>query len=250
MRVFSFGFGCEVSRKRAELLPALAMLGALLLSACGGGQAPDAKSLIQDAQKAINTDTSFHFKMKVAHPGSSSPAEVLVNSADGDVQKPDKIQGTATVAAGGPVFDVQFVSIGSEQWILTPLSPKWMSATDVGIDLGKVLDPNTGISAVLGDIRNPKNVGDDTVPGDGDCWLVEGTMSAGDLAPITGGDPTSTTPVDTTVCVAKNLDSQGLRQPYQVILKGMAVNGDTAQTTRTFTLSRFNESIDIQPPKQ
>lgn len=239
------------SRGSRYLLLTLTLLGMVLLSACGNSQqTPGASSLIHDAQKAINTDTAFHFKMKLDHPGTSTTQGLTIDAADGDVLKPDKIKGTATVTQGNIPVDVQYIGIGSQQWLLTPLSPTWQSASDLGIDLGKLLDPNTGISAVLGDMKNPKNVGDDTVLNDGDCWLVQGTVPAGDLAPITGGDPTTTNPVDTTVCVAKNTDSKGLRQPYEVILKGVVVDGDTAQTTRTFTLSKFNESIDIQPPPQ
>ena len=233
------------------LLLTLTLLGMALLSACGDSQqTPGASSLIHDAQKAINTDTAFHFKMKLEHPGTPSAQGLEIDAADGDVVKPDKIKGTATVTQGSIPVDVQYIGIGSQQWLLTPLSPNWESASDLGIDLGKLLDPNTGISAVLGAMQNPKNAGDDTILNDGDCWLVQGTVPAGDLAPITGGDPTATNAVDTTVCVAKNTDSKGLRQPYEVILKGVVADGDTAQTTRTFTLSKFNESVDIQPPPQ
>lgn len=239
------------SRGNRYLLLTLTLLGMVLLAACGDSQqTPSASSLIHDAQKAINTDSAFHFKMKLDHPGTPSAQGLEIDAADGDVVKPNKIKGTATVTQGSIPVDVQYIGIGSQQWLLTPLSPTWQSASDLGIDLGKLLDPNTGVSAVLGDMKNPKNAGDDTVMNDGDCWLVEGTVPAGDLAPITGGDPTATNPVDTTVCVAKNTDSKGLRQPYEVILKGVVVDGDLAQTTRTFTLSKFNESIDIQPPPQ
>lgn len=239
------------SRGSRYLLLTLTLLGMIVLAACGDSQqTPAASSLIHDAQKAINTDTAFHFKMKIEHPGTTSAQELAIDAADGDVVKPNKIKGTATVEEGSLPIDVQYIGIGSQQWLLTPLSPNWVSASDLGIDLGKLLDPNTGISAVLGDMQNPKNAGDDTVLNDGDCWLVQGTVPAGDLAPITGGDPTATNAVDTTVCVAKDTDSKGLRQPYEVILKGVVLDGDTAQTTRTFTLSKFNESIDIQPPPQ
>jgi hypothetical protein len=80
--------------------------------------------------------------------------------------------------------------------------------------------------------------------------LVEGLVPAGDLASITGGDPTSKTPIDTKVCVAKNADGNGLSQPYEFILKGIAADGDTAQTTRTFILTKFDESVKIEPPPQ
>jgi len=233
---------------RAVVLMALMLLGTLALSACGS-TAPDASSLIHDAQKAINSDTAFHFTMKLDHPGTGSAAGVSIDAADGDVLKPDKTKGTATVSQGGAAFEVQFIGIGSQQYVLTPLSPSWMQM-NLGINLGQLLDPTTGVSAILGDLKNPQNVGDDTVLNDGDCWLVEGTVPSGALAPITGGDPSATAPIDTTVCIAKNLDAHGLRQPYQIILKGIATDGDTAKTTRTFTLTKFNESIDIEPPPQ
>lgn len=239
------------SRRAPLALLSLALLAILALSACGDDtNTPSASSLVHDAQKAINTDTAFHFKMKVDHPGTPPSGDISINAADGDVKKPDQIKGTATISMGGPEFAVQFVGIGSQQWILTPLSPDWVPADQYGLDLSKVLDPNTGISSVLGAMQNPKNIGDDTVSGDGDCWLVEGTVPSGALAAVVGGDPTGTTPIDTTVCVAKNLDGKNLRQPYEIIVKGAVDDGDTADTTRTFTLTKFNESIDIQPPQQ
>src|ERR1043166_5858723 len=171
------------------LLP-LVLLALLALSACGDdASTPGAQSLIQDAQKAINADTAFHFKMEVDHPGTPTAGDIGINAADGDVKKPDQVKGTATISMGGPEFAVQFIGIGNQQWILTPLSPNWVPADQYGIDLSKILDPNTGISAVLGAMQNPKNVGDDTIPGDGDCWLFRGIVPSGALAAVVGGDP-------------------------------------------------------------
>ncbi|HEU5367582.1 MAG TPA: LppX_LprAFG lipoprotein [Ktedonobacterales bacterium] len=243
-----------VHQRRVSWALGCVVLAMLALAACGGGggdNTPSAQSLIQDAQKAINTDSTFHFKLKTDHPGAPSAGTLTINTADGDVKRPDQLKGTATVSMGGPEFGVEFIGIGNQQWIMTPLAPNmWVPADQYGIDLSKVLDPNTGVGALLGAIQNPKNVGDDNVSGDGDCWLVEGTVPSGALAAVVGGDPNGTTPIDTTVCVAKNLDGKNLRQPYEIIIKGAAAEGDTAQTTRTFTLSKFNESIDIQPPPQ
>src|SRR5215472_13774242 len=87
------------------------VLGLLALSACGGGSdtAPGAQSLIQDAQKAVNTDSAFHFKMKVDHPGAPSAGTLAIEAADGDVKKPNALKGTATISMGGPDIGVQFI---------------------------------------------------------------------------------------------------------------------------------------------
>ncbi len=251
---FSSRRASGVARRRRDTLAlALALVGMLALAACGSNSStPSATSLIQDAQKAINADSSFHFHMKLDHAGTTGAASLTVEIADGDAKKPSSLKGTATVSTAGSSLDVQFISIGDQQWVLTPLSPTWVSASQLGVslNLSKVLDPNSGTSAILGDIQHPKNIGDDTISGDGDCWLVEGNVPAGALAAVTGGDPNATTPIDTTACIAKNLDGKGLRQLYELIFKGIAVEGDTAQTTRTFTFTKFDESVDIQPPPQ
>jgi hypothetical protein len=223
-----------------------------LLSACGGDTptAPDPKALLQDAQKALSTDTTYHYKFKVEHAGTGGASGFQVMAADGDVVQPNKVQGTGTVSVGGASIEAQFIGIGQDQWVLAPpLVSEWTSVKDLNLNLGTALsDPTGSVTKVLQEMQQPKNQGDDTIPGDGDCWVVEGTVPAGALAGITGGDPNSTAPLDTTVCVAKNLDSGKLRQLFELTLKGIAIDGDTAQTTRTFTFTKFNASVDIQPP--
>jgi hypothetical protein len=228
-------------------------LGAMfLLSGCGGDTpaVPDPKTLIQDAQKAITTDTTYHYKFKVEHSGTGGSSGFQVTAADGDVVKPDKVQGTGTVAVGGASIEARFIGIGQNQWVLAPpVVSDWTSTKDLNLDLGSALsDPTGAVTTVLSEMKQLKNQGDDTIPGDGDCWVVEGTVPAGALASITGGDPNSTAPLDTTICVAKNLDSGKLRQLFELSLKGMAIDGDTAQTTRTFTFTKFNSTVDIEPP--
>lgn len=238
-------------QRRAPLALTLALLGAVALSACGGGGGnsgePAAATLIQQAQQAITRDSAYHFKLTVDHPGTGGSSGLSITQADGDVVRPDKIQGTAHVTGNIGSLDVPFVGIGSQQWI--QINGVWTTPGSLGVDIGALPDPSKVISMVLSDMQNPQGIGDDSVDS-GDCWLVEGTVPAGDLASITGGDPTSKAPIDTKVCVAKNADGKGLYQPYEFILKGVAADGDTSQTTRTFLLSKFDESVNIQPPTQ
>ncbi len=231
---------------------ALSVAAMFFLSACRGDTptAPDPKTLLQDAQKALSADTTYHYKFKVEHAGTGGASGFQVTAADGDVVQPNKVQGTGTVAVSGASIEAQFIGIGQDQWVLAPpVVSQWTSVKDLNLNLGTALsDPTGAVTKVLQEMQQPKNQGDDTIPGDGDCWVVEGTVPAGALAGITGGDPNSTAPLDTTVCIAKNLDSGKLRQLFELSLKGIAIDGDTAQTTRTFTFTKFNASVDIQPP--
>jgi hypothetical protein len=229
---------------------------ALLLNACGGSTdtAPDAKSLIQAAQAALQADSGYHFKLKLDHAGTGGAAGYVITGAEGDVARPDKVQGTGTVQLGGASIAAQYIGIGKNQWVLAPPAVNDWTTTEqlkqeLNIDLGGVLsDPTGAVLQVLAAMQNPKNKGDDSIPNDGDCWVVQGTVPAGALASITGGDPTSTTPLDTTICVSKKQESGSKRQLFELVLKGIATDGDLAQTTRTFTFTKFNVVVNIQPP--
>ena len=64
------------------------------------------------------------------------------------------------------------------------------------------------------------------------------------LAGIANGDPAPAgSKVAVTTCIGKadNL-------PYLIRLNGVAAAGDSAQTVRTFKLSKFGESLTITPP--
>src|SRR5579883_1134077 len=251
MRGFSAAIDWATHWRRMPLVLMLALLGMLTLSACGGGGGgePAAATLIQQAKQAISKDTAYHFKMTVDHPGTGGSSSISITEAEGDVVPPDKIQGSAEVATGFGSLTVQFIGIGTQQWVQNPQNQQWTTPSSLGFDIGPLPNPSTIITMVLNDMQNPQGTGDDSVDS-GDCWLLEGMVPAGDLAAITGGDPTSKTPIDTRVCVAKNADGQGLYQPYEFILKGIAAAGDTAQTTRTFQLSKFDEKVNFEPPPQ
>lgn len=237
-------------RRRVPLALTLALLGAVALSACGGGGGggsgePAAATLIQQAQQAINQDSAYHFTLAVDHPGAAGASGFVLTQAVGDVVRPDKITGTATVQEGQATFQVPFIGIGNQQWI--QINGLWMAPGSFGIDIGTLPDPSQIISMVLSDLQHPQGIGDDSADS-GDCWLVEGMVPAGDLASITGSDTTDKTPVDTQVCVAKNADGKGRYQPYEFIFAGIVAQGDTSKTTRTFMLSKFDEKVNIQPP--
>ena len=63
------------------------------------------------------------------------------------------------------------------------------------------------------------------------------------LAGITGGGAPAGTMDAVTICIGK---SDNL--PYLMKVTGIAADGDTKQTVRTFKLSKFNESLTITAP--
>ena len=101
-----------------------------------------------------------------------------------------------------------------------------------------------GVAAILGHIQNPSTVNDTNANVDGrPCWNVNGKLDPTYLSGITLGVAPAGTLDSVTTCIGK---SDNL--PYLISITGIAATGDTASTTRTFTLSKFGESISITPP--
>ncbi len=215
----------------------------LLLAACGGSNSssglstPDAHQLITKAQAAIQKVTAYHFNLKAVNIGANSA--LPINSADGDIQVPDKLKATANALFAGNNVQVQLIAIGGKEYI--NILGGWQTTTGL-IDPRTLSDPQTGVAAILGHIQNPGTPTDATVGGRS-CWNIKGKLDPTYLSGITGGGAPAGTLDDVSTCIGK---SDNL--PYQIIINGVATPGDTAKTVRTFTLSNFNEQVTIQAP--
>ena len=224
------------------LLSLLALAGILTVTACGGSSVsttPDAHTLITRAQAAIQKVTSYHFNLAVDNPGTGSA--LVIKTADGDILVPDKLKASANVLVIGNVVQVKIITIGANQYITDPISNNWLKTSGL-LDPRTLSDPNKGVSAILGHIQNPSTPADSSVDGN-PCWSIDGTLDARYLAAITGGGAPANSAVKITTCIGKTDNL-----PYLIKMTGIAAPGDSADTTRTFKLSKFGESLTITPP--
>lgn len=228
-----------LARALTTFCAALALV--LLLVGCGGGSgnstAPSAQQLIKNAQAAIQKVSSYHFNLKAQNIGTSS--QLPIQSADGDIVVPDKLQATANVIFGGANVQAQMIAIGDKQYL--NILGGWQQTTGL-LDPRVLSNPQTGVAAILGQMKNPSTPSDSSSDGT-PCWSISGKLDASYLAGITGGGAPAGTQDDVKVCIGK---SDNL--PYLIVITGIASQGDTAQTVRTFKLSKFNETITITAP--
>ncbi|HEY1354437.1 MAG TPA: LppX_LprAFG lipoprotein [Ktedonobacteraceae bacterium] len=210
-----------------------------LLMGCGGSNpsAPSARQLIRDAQVAIGKVTAYHFTLKSQNIGTTG--SLPIQSADGDIVVPDRLQANADVVFNGGSAQAQIIAIGNTQYV--NVLGSWQQTSGL-LDPRVLSDPQTGVAALLGHVQNPDTPAESSSNGT-PCWNINGKLQASYLAGITGGGVPAGTTDDVTVCIGKND-----MRPYLIVVKGIAATGDTAQTVRTFTLSKFNEQITIVPP--
>lgn len=222
----------------------LALVLVLVLTACGGSSTPgnntpSAQQLIKNAQAAIQKVSSYHFNLVVDNPGTGGA--LVIKSADGDILVPHRLKANASVLILGNVVQVQIITIDSNQYVTDPITGNWMHTTGL-LDPRSLSNSTTGVSAILGHIQNPSTPTDASVGGT-PCWSINGTLDAKYLAGITGGGAPAGSTVAVTTCIGK---SDNL--PYQIKMTGVAAAGDNKNTVRTFTLSKFGESLTITAP--
>ncbi|MGH2515528.1 MAG: LppX_LprAFG lipoprotein, partial [Ktedonobacterales bacterium] len=217
-------------------LAALALLvGLLAVAACGGTPAPTATSLLKTAQDKLNTTQSFHFQMKVDHPGTPSSGGYVITSADGDVSRPASLHATAAVDAGFVHVNVSLIILGQTDWYTDPISQQYVQTSQFAYFL-TIFDPQQGLGALLTQIQNPSAPVDGSANGQS-CWKISGTLSPSLLQPLFN-DVIATQPVPTSYCIGK---SDG--RLYSATLSGAITQGDTAKTAYTFYLSKFDAPV-------
>ena len=154
---------------------------------------------------------------------------------------PDKLKANANVLILGNVVQVKIITIGANQYVTDPITNNWLKTSGL-LDPRTLSDPNKGVSAILGHIQNPSTPADSSVDGH-PCWSIDGTLDARYLAAITGGGAPSGSIVKITTCIGKTDNL-----PYLIKMTGIAAQGDSANTARTFKLSKFGENLTITAP--
>lgn len=206
------------------------------------GPSPTAQQLLATVQKNFRAVTSFHVTMKTSDLGAGNSSQIEIRDADGDVAMPDKIRAQASVLLSGQVVTVNLISVGGHQFITDPISGQWRVVTGL-LDPRTLTNPDTGLISLTSKVQNPTPPVSDTVNGTA-CWRVNGNLPASDLAFFTGGGVAAGTLLKISICAGT---SDGL--PYELSVVGLAAAGDTAQTTRTFFLSKYNETLSIVAPQ-
>jgi LppX_LprAFG lipoprotein len=238
---------------RTLILLLLFLASALLFSACSlpwqhsntalaNDPKPTSQQLLTALQKNFRGVSSFHVVLKVDNPGNPTASQVQIRAANGDVVMPDKVKAQATVILSGQSITVNLISVGDQQFITDPITGQWRIVKGM-LDPRTLTNPDSGITSLISKAQNVSQPVEDTVNGVS-CWRVTGQLDAKYLAFFTGGGIPAGTMLQTSTCIGK-ADSL----PYQLIVKGQAAVGDTTTTTRTFSISNYNENVNIAAPQ-
>ena len=231
-----------------------ALLGALALVACGGGdddggerdiESLDVKELLDTAVIQFTELESFHFALDF--DGNTSPMEELsvdMETIEGDVIIPDKLNAKVQAKArqfGGINVNVSLVGIGEDAWVTNPFDQSMWLPLEGGNPLNGLFNPSDGVAAVIRGAANPTVTGEELIEGVA-TWMVEGTIDSGDLtAFLDSAEPGY--PVTGTIWIGKTDNLI-----HRIYLLGRLTAEEPADILRRLTFSSFNDVEPIEPP--
>jgi lipoprotein LprG len=211
-----------------------------LLGACSPPiSAVDTQALVQRAIGRTAALRSAHFQLDVTKGAMRIGPSLEVTKAEGDLARPDLLRLRATARFGGIIVETELVQVDGAAYILSPFSQKW-EALEGGLVPVPLLDPDRGITRLLRAIEAPHAEGADDIDRQ-HAWKLTGRIAASEITALVGG-----TPIGGTADAESLLTDDGLVR--RLILRGAVVAGESADITRTFSFSQFDEPVVVEVP--
>jgi len=217
-----------------------------LLVACGGddgpeGDVPDGAELLERAAKTSAALRSFHFKL--SHENGSTPLPIGLNldleSAEGDVALPDRVAADLRADAGRIDVSVKAVAIGPDTWLTNPFTRQWQK---LDADLRDFADLPRLLPVILPAVKDPRVTGVREVDG-AQTYHVTGRLASADIQTVLPfALPNREVKIDAWVGRDDAL-------PRRIRLLGPLIAGEAQDVVRQLDLSRFDEQVDIRPPR-
>ncbi len=238
---------------RAPVRSAALLLYALLVvasTACGGGDKPkqaasatppDAAMVLKQAADRMEKLTSFHFVLDHEKGASPIVLGLLMNRAEGDVVRPDRLRADVDATFSGVKLQVKLISIGDRAQITNPFNPSQWQDLPSGTKLSDVFDPAAGTTAALRSVKDPKITGEDTINGV-KAWKIEGDVDAAAVSAL------ATIAESGYTARGAAWIAQDTFNVLRIRLDGQLGSKDTQGVIRRLELSRFDDNITINPP--
>jgi lipoprotein LprG len=229
-------------RRAGIPLLALALFAGPVLSACGGAEEKEesASDLLARSKTTLDEASSAHFVL--ASEGAPDTGTVLVGG-EGDIARPSSFEGTLKVMALGSTLDLEVISVDGTVYAQLPFTSTFSVVDPAAFgfgDPGALLDPETGISQLLGSAESVQMGEERRV--DGEVVREVTAELPGDLVEqiLTSADPSQ--PVQARFSIAS--DSGELRRAE---LTGPFFTAED-DATYILDLSDFGADVEITAP--
>ena len=217
-----------------------ASLCGLALAACGGSTSPkvDPRTLLQEAKAKVDSSSAVHFTLTSSNVSSSG---TNITAGEGDLVRPDALQGSFTIKLNGFGATVKVASKGAVFEALLPFQTHYSRTNPANYGLTNpalLIDPNRGLTSLLAQAQNPR--AGSTIRVNGELLdQVDFAVPGSSLPVLPDANPSQ--PV--TLTAAINPKTQEVRQ---ITIVGPLTSA--SNSTYIVTLTKYNEQVSITLP--
>jgi LppX_LprAFG lipoprotein len=210
--------------------------------ACGGSSSPpkgNPETLLQQAKATLDAATSVHFKLSSSNVSSGG---TNLTGGQGDLVRPDGMQGTFTVTIDGFSADVKVITKGGTFMAQLPFTSGYKVTKPSSFGLtnpAELMNPNTGLTNLLTEAQNPKFTGNVRIGGEL-LDIVAFTVPGSSIPVLPDSSPSK--PVAAQAAI--NPSNHQLRQ---ITLVGPFTSA-SSNSTFVLTLTNYNEPVTITLP--
>jgi lipoprotein LprG len=196
--------------------------------------------LLAKAKSTLDQTTSVHFRLSSSDvPGGGT----RLVGGEGVAARPPAFQGKLDIVISGGKVSVEVVSVGGQVYAKLPFAAAFAKADPKTLGLSDpalLIDPDTGLSRLVSELKNGRTVGEARIDGEV-VTQIDGEV-AGQVVKetLTSADPAK--PVKVKAYVVK--DSGQLRRA--VLTGPFFVKG--TDSTFSLVLDRYGDKVSISAP--
>lgn len=199
----------------------------------------NARRLLREAKRTLDSTHAVHFRLSSTDVSGSGTS---LTGGEGDAARPDALRGSFTVNVDGIGATVGVAAKNGVFEVRLPFSKSYTRTNPATLGIGdpsQLMNPTTGLSALLTSGAHPRLTGRERLAGE--LLDVVTTKVPGRLVPILPNAKPSR-PVTLVAAI-----DQRDHQARQLSLRGYFTSA-TTQATYALRLTRYGESVSIGLP--
>jgi hypothetical protein len=203
-----------------------------------------AQEILQASKDALNAAGTYHFDLNgtvaVDVPSLGIQMDMPMTMA-GDVQSPDRMQGSLTMTVMSNTMTTEMIVIGSEAWAQDPITGEWVAGTQAGAPV----DPTQFTDLSESELAGMAVVGEETLDGEQVVHLTGTVHEELNLGAELGGPMQLSLAADYWIAKESNL-------PLKATMAGSVPVPEPVEMTvgmsMTIEFSGFGEPVTIESP--
>ncbi|HEX6392231.1 MAG TPA: LppX_LprAFG lipoprotein [Acidimicrobiales bacterium] len=211
-----------------------------LLAACGSSSSSASpQALLENAKSTLDSAQGVHFTLTSTNAAAGG---TVIEGGQGDMVRPDRLQGSLDVSVAGGRASVKVVAVGNTVEAQLPFSTKYSKIDPASFGLGNptdLLSTQHGLSSMLTSGTGARKIGTERVGGELLDEIRE-TIPGSAVPLLPNQDPSRP------VVLVAAIDPSN-HQLRRVDLTGPFVS-ETSNATFTVTLTNYGESVPITLP--